>query len=137
MSLVHDLPIRVYYEDTDAGGVVYHANYLKFAERGRTEFLRDIGYENSQIFKENRVLFLVKHLEAEYVSPARLDDHLTVKTRLLTLKNTSFEMKQDVMRGEQLICAMTVVLVCVGEEGRPYRLPAAVRDKLSEKGRVE
>ena len=137
MNNVHELPVRIYYEDTDAGGVVFYANYLKFAERGRTEFLRDIGFENSQLFKENRVLFLVKRVEAEYFTPARLDDSLTVKTKLLTLKNTSFEMKQDVMRGEQLICAMNIVLVCVGEDGRPFRLPAAVRDKLFEKGPVE
>jgi acyl-CoA thioester hydrolase len=137
MSKIHTFPLRIYYEDTDAGGVVFYANYLKFAERGRTEFLRDIGFESSQLFKENGLLFLVKRVEAEYFSPARLDDQLVVKTELLTLKNTSFMMEQNVMRGDTLLCGMKILLVCVGEDGRPARLPDAVRDKLFEKGPKE
>jgi acyl-CoA thioester hydrolase len=133
MTTTHDLPVRVYYEDTDAGGVVYYANYLKFAERGRTEFLDFFGFQNSALLAADGVLFVVKRVEAEYLSPARLDDRLTVKTSLISLKNTSFEMRQEVVRGENILCTMKVLLVCVDQEGgKPVRLPSVLKDKLKE-----
>ncbi len=125
--IVHDFPVRVYYDDTDAGGIVYHANYLKFAERARTEYLRAMGFENSNIRNQHGVIIVVKSIEAEYLFPARLDDFLTVQTRLLSVKNTSFVMEQKTFRGEDCIFSMTVVLVCVNGDGRPSKIPDPVK----------
>ncbi|MBL8640550.1 MAG: tol-pal system-associated acyl-CoA thioesterase [Alphaproteobacteria bacterium] len=125
--ITHDFPVRVYYDDTDAGGVVYHANYLKFTERARTEYLRALGFENSKIRDDYGIIIVVKNIEAEYFSPARLDDFLVVQTRVLSVKNTSFVMKQDIYRGEGQIFGMTAVLVCVNAAGRPTKIPDAVK----------
>ena len=122
-----DLPVRVYYEDTDAGGVMYYPNHLKFCERGRTEYLRNLGFLNSTLMSEQGVLFVVRRVEADYLKPARLDDLLTVKTTLQSLKNTSFFMKQDIMRGDDHLFSMTVLLVCVNTDGKPVALPAALK----------
>ncbi len=125
--ITHDFPIRIYYDDTDAGGVVYYANYLKFAERARTEYLRTLGFENSKIRDEFGIIIVVKSVEAEYLSPARLDDFLTIQTRLLSVKNTSFIMEQKAIKNETCIFKMTIVLVCVNEDGRPSKIPEAVK----------
>ncbi len=133
----HRIPIRVYYEDTDAGGVVYHANFLKFAERGRTEFLRAVGYENLELKKNKGIIFVVRRIEADYHKPAFLDDSLIMQSSIETMKNTSFTMHQAVFREktaenglaeEELICDLHVVLVCVDTEKiQPVRLPEEVR----------
>lgn len=128
--ITHDFPVRVCYDDTDAGGVVYHANYLKFTERARTEYLRALGFENSKIRDDYGIIIVVKNIEAEYFSPARLDDFLVVQTRVLSVKNTSFVMKQDIYRGEGQIFGMTVVFVCVNAAGRPTKIPEAVKKSL-------
>lgn len=128
--ITHDFPVRVYYDDTDAGGVVYYANYLKFTERARTEALRAMGFENSALRRDFGTIILVKSLEANYLAPARLDDVLSVSTRTLSVKNTSFVMEQKIYRGEGCIFAMTVILVCVNEEGRPSKIPEPVRNAL-------
>jgi acyl-CoA thioester hydrolase len=128
--IVHDFPIRIYYDDTDAGGVVYHANYLKFAERARTEYLRALGFENSQIRDEYGIIIVVKNIEAEYVSPARLDDFLNVQSRTLSVKNTSFVMEQKLFKGEACIFSMTVVLVCINSDGRPSKIPEPVKQSF-------
>lgn len=130
--MTHELPVRVYYEDTDAGGIVYHANHLCFAERGRTEYLRELGFLNSDLMSSEAVLFVVRRVEADYLRPARLDDLLTVKTALQTVKNTSFVMKQDIMRGEETLFSMTVLLVCVSTEGKPVGIPAAIKEAFNK-----
>lgn len=130
--MVHEFPIRVYYEDTDAGGIVYHANHLNFAERGRTEYLRILGFLNSGLKEQEGVLFVVRKVEADYFKPARLDDLLTVKTALQTVKNTSFVMKQDIMRGEELLFSMNVLLVCVSRDGKPVGIPPAIKDAFNK-----
>lgn len=124
----HDFPIRIYYDDTDAGGVVYYANYLKFVERARTEYLRALGFENSKIRHDFGIIIVVKSVEADYLSPARLDDVLTIQTRLLTVKNTSFVMEQKAIKNEACIFKMTIVLVCVNEEGRPTKMPDVLKN---------
>lgn len=126
--IVHDFPVRVYYDDTDAGGVVYHANYLKFCERARSEYLRSLGFENSGLREKNGIIIVVKSLEAEYLSPARLDDALVVQTRLLSVKNTSFVMEQKVRKNEGDIFVMTVLLVCINDSARPTKIPDPVRN---------
>lgn len=126
--MTHRIEYRVYYEDTDAGGVMYHANHLKFTERGRTEYLRTLGFLNSDLMSEEGVLFVVRRVEADYLKPARLDDLLIVQTALQTVKNTSFVMKQDIMRGEDHLFSMTVLLVCVSKDGKPVGIPAAIKE---------
>src|SRR5665213_589371 len=91
---VHTYPVRVYYEDTDAGGIVYHGNYLKFAERARTEWLRSLGYDHKRVREEFNLLLIVKHLAIDYRAPARLDDRLAVETRVMSIGAASLDMNQ-------------------------------------------
>lgn len=127
----HEITARVYYEDTDAGGVVFYGNYMKFAERGRTELLRAIGFENSTLAKESGVLFVVRRVEADYIKPARLDDMLTIRTGLKKVNNASFEMFQSIFCQNQMIFSMDVTLVTINMDGKPVRLPEILRKKLS------
>jgi len=127
--VIHDLETRIYYEDTDAGGVVYHASYLKFAERGRTEYLRECGYQNSELQEKLGVIFVVKHIDIDYLRPAFLDDLLVVQTSVTEVGNSSFTMGQDIKRKNEDICAMQVVLVTVGRDTiKPLRLPEEVKN---------
>lgn len=124
----HRLDIRVYYEDTDAGGIVYHANYLKFGERGRTEFLRQTGFQNQILHKEHGILFVVRHIEIDYLKPSFLDDALVLETTISEMKNSSFIMHQRTTRGDEVIADMRVILVCVnGDTYAPVRLPEDVK----------
>ncbi len=128
----HSLPVRIYYEDTDAGGVAYHASYIRFCERGRTEYLRSIGFENSGILRDYGMLFVVKHLEADYKSPALLDDLLTLKTSVLSMKNTSFIMHHILENTKKEIFEMKVVIACINKSGRPDKIPDDLRKALQE-----
>ena len=129
--MVNKLPVRIYYEDTDAGGIVFYANYLRFAERGRTEYLRDIGCESSTLGKEDGLQFVVRKLEASYNASAYLDDYLIMETKVISMKNTSFVMKQSLFRDDVMIFDMDVLLVCVDQQsGRPAKLPDHVRTKM-------
>lgn len=131
MTKTHSIPIRIYYEDTDAGGVVYHANYLKFGERGRTELLRFLGFENKSLLDQYGVLFIVRHIAADYIKTAHLDDLLRIENTITQLKNASFIMKQTVFRDQEMVFSMDVTLVCVdGKEYRPSALPTPVRQKF-------
>ncbi|MGA3306100.1 MAG: tol-pal system-associated acyl-CoA thioesterase [Stellaceae bacterium] len=130
---VHLYPVHVYYEDTDAGGVVYYANYLKFAERGRSEAIRALGVPHDRLHEESGVVLAVHKLAAEYLSPARLDDDLVVHTRVTSVTGASVHLDQEVRRGPDRLFAMTCTVVCVGRNGRPTRLPpvfAAIADAL-------
>lgn len=128
----HKIDFRVYYEDTDAGGIVYHSNFLKFAERGRCEMLRDLGYECSKFEEELNVIFVLKHADIEYKKPARLDDLLEVQTKVATMRNTSFQMQQTIHKDGEEICAMLITLVCVDTKTiKPVRLPDILRDKFT------
>lgn len=127
----HNLDIRVYYEDTDAGGIVYYANYLKFCERGRTELLRSAGFENKPLMEREGFIFVVRQLEADYLASACLDDMLRVETSVSSIKNASFAMKQSVYRKDRMLFDMTVTLVCVGTNGKPVRLPEHLKRALN------
>jgi acyl-CoA thioester hydrolase len=116
-------PLRVYYEHTDAGGIVYHANYLGFCERGRTELLRALGFENTSLRDRDGMLFVVRHIAADYLAPAFLDDLLDVHTSIKELGRTRIVMKQSVQRGDKILFAMDVTLVCINLEGKPIRPP--------------
>lgn len=130
-SSCHKLSIRVYYEDTDAGGIVYHANYLRFAERARTEWLRELGFENSQLLAQKGIALAVRRANAEYLRPARLDDALVVETRLTALRGASLDMAQTVRRGTDDLVRMTLTLACMNGDGRAVRLPAEVRNEMA------
>lgn len=126
------MEVRIYYDDTDAGGVVYHANYLRYLERGRTEYLRDRGL-SVQVMHDEGIIFPVVAIEINYRSPARLDDLLEVETGILAVKNSSFVAEQKVFRKEdgRLLVEAKVTLACVGEEMRARRLPPELRELLT------
>ena len=126
------MEVRIYYEDTDAGGVVYHANYLCYMERGRTEFLRDRGLSVREMH-DMGIIFPVVAVEVNYRAPARLDDLLEVETGILAVKNSSFVAGQRVIRKEdgKLLVDARVTLACVGEEMRARRLPPELRELLT------
>ncbi len=129
----HTTDIRVYYEDTDAGGVVYHASYLRFAERGRTEFLRHLGHQNRDLEKEFGILFVVRHIDIHYHKPAFLDDCLRMETSIEKMKNTSFVMKQSAHRDKEIIADMHVALVCVDANTiKPVRLPDVIQKEFGK-----
>lgn len=129
---MHSIDFRVYYEDTDAGGVVFYANYLKFAERGRTELLRAAGFENRALHEREGVLFVVRRLNADYHRSARLDDLLRVKTSVKTVNNASFEMNQAIFRHDSLLFSMDITLVCINIEGKPVRLSEELKSRLND-----
>ena len=132
----HSMDIRMYYENTDAGGVVYHGAYLDFAERGRTEFLRELGHQNSDLKKDFGVIFVVKHMDITYHAPAFLDDMLTLETSIEILKNSSFVMRQTLScegRSDALVCDMRVALVTVdSKEIKPVRIPDVLRKEFEK-----
>ncbi len=123
-------PVRVYYEDTDAGGVVYYANYLKFLERARTEWLRAGGFGQEELAHEHGVVFVVRRVEADYLKPARLDDELIVTLRVRDLGRSRIEFSQTVEKKIVLMQA-AVQVVCVGAESfKPVQIPAPVRERI-------
>ncbi len=137
MNKTHILKARVYYENTDAGGIVYHAQYLHFAERGRTELLRDIGHQSSTLVKELGVMFVARHVTIDYFQPAFLDDLLEVHTSVAELKNSSFVMRQTFFRQnqgiEEKIAEVMVTLVCVSADNiKPKRVPDTLREGFTE-----
>ena len=123
----HVFPCRVYYEDTDAAGVVYYANYLRYAERARSELLRALGTDNSALLRRHGVMFVVKECAATYHEPARLDDALEVRTCISRIGGASFTAEQRVERAGRLLVGMKVRLACVDARGRPARLPDELR----------
>lgn len=127
---VHHFPLRVYYEDTDAGGVVYYANYLKFAERARTEMMRALGIEHQRQRAETGLVFVVRRVSVDFLAPARLDDELVVETRLLHFSGASLALSQDVRREATPLARLTLSIACVGANGRPARLPPPVKAAL-------
>ncbi|MBL4915852.1 tol-pal system-associated acyl-CoA thioesterase [Szabonella alba] len=121
---------RVYYEDTDLAGIVYHANYLKFIERARSEWLRERGIDQMALKAESGIVFAVRHLEALYLAPARFDDILEMRTRLTALSGARIGLDQSVWRGDQCLFEARVTLVCLSERGA-VRIPAALRAALA------
>lgn len=118
------LPVRVYYEDTDSGGVVYYANYLKFLERGRTEFLRALGFEQQKLLEETGLAFAVRSVAAEYLKPAKLDDLLEVRTRIEDLGRAQVTFAQSILRGDEILLTATVRVAClVLAKGKPAAMP--------------
>jgi acyl-CoA thioester hydrolase len=132
--LVHVFPCRVYYEDTDAAGIVYYANYLKFAERARSELLRARGIANRALRESDGVVFAVRRVAVDYLAPARLDDLLEIRSRIIAFHGAALDMEQDVLRDGREIVKLTLTLACVAESGRPVRLPRTVVAALGGDG---
>ena len=127
----HRLPIRVYYEDTDAGGVVYHANYLKFCERARTEWLRDGNFSQSRLLQEQSLAFMVRRVQADYLASACLDDQLEVLTRIDTLGHASIVFSQEVACGGKVLFQAKVTVACVDlKRQKPVPIPADIRTQM-------
>lgn len=127
--MTHKLPIRVYYEDTDFGGIVYYANYLKYIERGRSELVREMGVDQKTM-KEDGVVFAVRKVEADYLMPAKYDDELVVETDIQAQTAARIIFKQDVKRGVDVLFSARVTVVALSETGQPTRLPATIRRKI-------
>lgn len=127
---VHKYPLRVYYEDTDLAGIVYYANYMKFIERARTEWVRDMGVDQTQIRRDEGIVFAVRRVEADYIQPAKFDDQLCVQTVLREMRGAQLSLGQDVLRGDQTLFSAIVTLVALRDDGRPARLPSLLREAL-------
>ena len=125
--MTHRFTLRVYYEDTDLAGIVYYANYLKFIERARSEWVRMLGIDQLALKAEQGVVFAVRRVEADYLSPAHFDDLLTVETAMDTMTGASVTLVQRVLRDDKPLFAARVVLVALGPNGAPVRLPAEFR----------
>jgi acyl-CoA thioester hydrolase len=129
----HIFPIRVYFEDTDFAGHVYHANYLKFCERGRTDYIRLLGIEHQRLANAEAgepAVFVVRRIEIDYLKPSRLDDVLEVITRCAEIGGASLTLNQEVRRGDAVIARAKVIVVLVGATGKPQRIGSLIRGAL-------
>lgn len=129
----HVLPLRIYYEDTDAQGIVYYANWLRFLERGRTELLRMLGLEHSALRAEIGVDWVVRRCTIDYLKPARLDETIDIVTACGEMRGASLDMIQEARRGAEVLVRAELLVACMGARGRPARLPLQARNAL---GRV-
>ncbi len=128
--MTHSILLRVYYEDTDLAGIVYYANYLKYIERARTEWIRELGIDQTRLRTEAGVVFAVRRLTADYLRPAQFDDVLTATTSPRAISGARIVLAQEVWRGETPLFVAEVTLVCLTASGHPTRLPGAVRALL-------
>lgn len=130
-------PVRVYYEDTDAGGIVYHARYLHFLERARTEWLRQFGF-NQHTLKEQNTVFVVRDMSLKFMQPAKLDDELTVTVEILNIKKASIQMQQSIYEGEHKKLLAQVTVACLDADLlKPKAMPAEIRRAIEEKNTNE
>lgn len=127
---MHVFETEVYYEDTDMGGIVYHANYLKFIERARSAFVRDLGVDQRALKRDEGLAFVVRAINAEFLRPAYLEDHLRVETRVESASGARLRLHQSVWRTETEVFRATVDLVAMRDSGQPTRLPATLRKAL-------
>ena len=127
----HRFDLRVYYEDTDLAGIVYYANYLKFIERGRTEFVRSLGIDQVALKAEQGIVFAVRRVEADFLSPACFDDELSVQTSVQKVSAARIILRQSVLRADTVLFEAIVTLVALSDSGKPTRLPADIRRILT------
>ncbi len=128
--MTHHFPIRVYYEDTDMGGIVYHANYLRFIERARSDWVRSLGVDQNTM-REAGLIYVVRRVEADFLAPAKFDQELMVRTEVAEVTSARLILSQLVQRGATDLFTAQVTIVCMGiEGGRPQRLPAEIRALL-------
>ena len=125
--------LKIYYEDTDSGGVVYYANYLKFIERARTEMINELGFTLTTLLKNYDRLFLVKKIECDYIETCKLEDRLNVQSRVLVLKNASFELEQNLLKENKIIFRSKILMVCVNSQGAPSKIPNELHSLMKNK----
>jgi len=128
--MTHTFPVHVYYEDTDLAGIVYYANYLKFIERARTEWVRGLGIDQTALKADDGIVFAVRRVEADYLSSAVFDDDLVVETAPVHVTGARIVLQQDVTRGGEVVFSSQVTLVALSDSGQPVRLPANLRVML-------
>lgn len=127
----HRFPVRVYWEDTDGSGIMYHASYLRFAERARTEMLRLTGTNQGTLLARDGLAFPVRRCEVDFLAPALIDDSLEVVTTVKHVRNATILLEQGIRRGEMLLARLVIKLACVNRVGRPVRIPDIVKAALS------
>ena len=126
-----DWPIRVYYEDTDSGGVVYHSNYLNFMERARTEWLRSLGFEQDKLIADHQCIFAVHSMQLNFRRPAKFNDLLQVRCNIITASGASFEFEQKIYRNDELLCDGTVKVACLdANRFRPKPIPSFILTEI-------
>ncbi len=128
-EFIHE--VKVYYEDTDSGGVVYYSNYLKFLERARTEMISSIGLSNKKLLKEYKTLIIVKSCNIEYLSPSKLEDKLKIYSSVESFNKASFLISQNIKKDDNLVVKAKLKLVTVNNEGKPIKIPLVLKKKLS------
>jgi len=129
--MTHHFALRVYYEDTDLAGIVYHANYLKFIERARSEMVRAAGISQSAMKAAGGIVFAVRRMQVEFLAPAKFEDELAVETRVVALSGARLDLDQEVRRGDLVLFQARVQVVCLDAKGRATRIPADIRQKLT------
>lgn len=129
--MIHTFPIRVYYEDTDMGGIVYHANYLRYIERARSDWVRRLGNDQNAM-REAGIVWVVRRIEADYIATAKFEDELVVETTINSMTNARLVMDQVVKRDGAPIFRARVTAVCMNSAGKPVRLPAEIRALQSQ-----
>jgi acyl-CoA thioester hydrolase len=130
-GIIFEWNARVYFEDTDSGGVVYHANYLKFMERARTEWLRSLGLNQIKLKQEDKVMFVVRKIDIQYKIPARFNDELVIQTDCVKTTDYSIILKQNILRSKQIITEGKVEIVCINSDlFRPVRIPKMVKQLM-------
>jgi len=129
---IHTCPMRIYFEDTDAAGIVYYANYFKFAERARSEMMRQLGFESSRMLQNDGVALAVKSCHADYLKPAKLDDLVEVKTRIVEVRGASMKGEQRIYREDEELVNIGIRLVCITEDGKTARMPTEIRNAFNQ-----
>ena len=125
------LPIRIYFEDTDSGGVVYHSNYLKFMERARTEWLSAVGIDQRHLKQDNHIMFVVHRIDIQYKLPARFNDNLIVKSELLDIGSSKIEFRQMIYRNDEMLIDASVDIACIdSEKFKPVRIPPTIKKTM-------
>ena len=127
MTKIYEYKFKIYYEDTDSGGVVYYANYLKFLERARSEIIKSLGFSNTNLREKFNLFFIVKYCNINYKKPAKLEDELIVFTSVVSLSKTSLVMKQDIKRHDDLVAEAEICLVAVDMKGKPTKIPEELK----------
>ncbi len=130
MAKKFNFKVKVYYEDTDAGGVVYYANYLKFLERARSEAIYSLGFTNSDLLERDGILLIVKSCNIQYKSPAKFEDKLDIVSEVTSFTKTSFILNQEILRDNKLISEADIHIVAVDKNGKPSKLPVELKKKL-------
>ena len=131
---MHTIDFRIYYEDTDCGGVVYHSKYLNFAERARTEMLRSVGINQGNLLDEHKIAFVVAEINSKFIKPAKLDDLITVNTKIIEISRVSILIEQEIFCNDILLFSISVKIACVSviaDIFKPSRLPDFIKNALS------